>query len=201
MCYNHYNMWFKFLQKFVRFIDPKLEKYRIKRPSAKPKPTEQIPTTTEDFIKLIRHTPESVLTKTDRARIAAVMSYDDKIISDLMLPRSKMVFVRDTELIGPLVLDKLFKSGLIHFPVKDDREKIIGILHTESLNTLEERNIDTARRFADPHFGVIHTTDPLDVLVREVKQNGYYYFLVHDPSDRLVGSITTDTLLGYLLSE
>lgn len=190
-------MWFQFLQKFVRFIDPKLEKYRIKRPIAKP--TIEAPASTADFIKLIRHTPESVLTKTDRARIAAVMSYDDKIVSDLMLPRSQMVFVRDTELIGPLVLDKLFKSGLTHFPVKDDHEKIIGILHTESLNTLEERNIDTARRFADSHFGTVRTTDPLDVLVREVKQHGYYFFLVHDPAGRLVGSITTDMLLNYLL--
>lgn len=194
-------MWFQFLQKFVRFIDPKLEKYRVKRPATKPKTTTEAPASTADFIKLIRHIPESVLTQTDRARIAAVMSYDDKIISDLMLPRSQMVFVRDTELIGPLVLDKLFKSGLIHFPVKDDHEKIIGILHTESLNTLEERDIDTARHFADPHFGIVHTTDPLDTLVREIKQNGYYYFLVHDPADRLVGSITTDILLGYLLGD
>ena len=59
----------------MKFLDPKLEKYRERRKAAE---TPYIPKTLEDFIGVIQRTPRSVLGMSDRERIAAVMSFEEK---------------------------------------------------------------------------------------------------------------------------
>ena len=118
----------------MKVLDPRLEKYRER--SKKPEP-KYAPKTLEEFIDVLRRTPRTVLGNKDRDRIAAVMSFDERTVSDLMVPKSKMVFVNEKEILGPLVLDKLYKSGFTNFPVVNNKEKVIGVIHTEALNTLE----------------------------------------------------------------
>lgn len=72
-------MWRDFIKKFVKFVDPKLEPYREKK--VVPKYT---PKTLEDFIGVVQRTPKSVLSAKDRGRLAAIMSYDEKTVGDLI---------------------------------------------------------------------------------------------------------------------
>ena len=87
-------MWNNFLKKFVRFLDPKLEKYR--EPKAKTV-SKYTPKDLKDFIEVLQRTPKSILSSKDRDRIAAVMSFDGRTVGDLMVPKKDMVFVKDTE--------------------------------------------------------------------------------------------------------
>ena len=100
--------------------------------------SEMAPQTIGEFVDIIKNTPKSVLSSQDRCRIAAVMSFDDRKVRDLMIPRSQMIFVHDTEILGPLMLDKLYKSGFNVFPVVDARDHVLGLIHTEALNALRE---------------------------------------------------------------
>ena len=109
-------MWYNFWRWLTRFIDPKLEKYRERKKEVKPKYT---PASLEDFIGVVQRTPKSILSSKDRDRIAAVMSFDDRKVSDLMTGKKDMIFVSDKEFLGPLVLDKLFRSGFTNFPVTE----------------------------------------------------------------------------------
>ena len=126
-------MWHEFLCKIVKFLDPKLEKYRVHKKEVKPKYT---PKSLEDFIGVLQRTPKSILSDKDRDRIAAIMSFEERKVENLMVPKSKMVFVNSKDILGPLVLDKLYKSGFTNFPVVDNHEKVKGIIHTEALNAL-----------------------------------------------------------------
>lgn len=186
-----------FMQKFVKFIDPKLDKYRPKRPTAQPKYT---PTTLADFIGVLRRTPKSILSSRDRDRIAAIMSFDSRIVADLMIPKSKMIFVSSNEVLGPLVLDKLYKSGFTNFPVVDAKDKVLGIIHTEALNALEIKHTDRATKYLDHTVNYLHATDTLQFAVEEIERTNSYYFLVLDSSESLAGFFTTQMLLDYLLA-
>ena len=187
-------MWFNFCQKLVRFLDPKLEKYR------KPKPaTKYTPHTIEEFIGVLQRTPKSILTGRDRERIAAIMSFDERTVADLMIPRSQMLFVKDTEILGPLVLDKLYKSGFTNFPVIDSRDNVLGIIHTEALNALEIKKTDRATKYLDHTVNYLHATDSLKFAIDEIERTSSYYFLVQDSDGALVGFFTTQQLLNYLL--
>ncbi len=192
-------MFENFMQNFVRWLDPKLEKYRPKRPALKP--PKYTPTSLQDFIDLLKRTPKNILNDTARARISAVMSFDDRLVADLMIKRSDMVFVKSSEILGPLILDKLYKSGFTVFPVVDSHNKVKGIIRTEALNTLEIKKTDRADKYLDKNFNFLHATDSLSTAIQEIEAKNSSYFLVLDNSDTLVGFFTIEILLDYLLGK
>lgn len=183
--------------KFVEFIDRKLEKYR---PAPEPKPTPKYtPKTLEEFIEVLQRTPKTILDDTGRNRIAATMSFDSRKVSDLMIPKSKMVFVNEKDFLGPLMLDRLYKSGFFNFPVVDNDDKVKGIIHTEALNALEIKKTDRAGKYMDKDVVYLHEDDSLKKAVEEIERTNAYYFLVLDKSGSLAGFFTVQMLLSYLL--
>jgi len=157
------------------------------------------PQNLKDFIAVIKRTPLNVISNKDRARIAAVMSFDERIVADLMVPKTEMVFVNAKDFLGPLMLDKLYKSGFTNFPVVDNKEHVKGIIHTEALNALEIKKTDRAEKYMDKDIFYLHTNDSLDFVVKEIERTNSYYFLVLDPSDQLAGFFIAKFLLDYLL--
>lgn len=191
-------MFERLMQKFVKFLDPKLDKYRSKKPAA-PAP-KYTPKTLADFIDVLRRTPKTILSNRDRDRIAAIMSFDDRTVGNLMVPKSKMIFVNNKEILGPLMLDKLYKSGFTNFPVTDSKGKVAGVIHTEALNTLEIKKTDRAEKYLDKNVQFLHLTDSLNFAVEEIERTNSYYFLVLDSSETMVGCFTIQNLLDYLLN-
>ncbi len=187
------------LRKFVKWLDPKLDKFRSPKKPAKP--AKYTPTSLEEFIDVLRRTPKSILTARDRNRIAAIMSFDTRTVGELMVEKSKMVFVDSKEVLGPLVLDKLYKSGFTNFPVIDSRHNVKGIIHTEALNTLEIKNTDRASKYLDTNVNYLHATDSLSFVVSEIERTNSYFFLVQDENGSLVGFFTIQMLLEYMLGE
>ena len=188
------------MQRIVKWLDPKLEKFRTKKPTPK-KPTvsKYTPNSLEDFIDVLRRTPKNILSDQDRNRIAAIMSFDSRTIDKLMVEKSKMIFVNNKDILGPLVLDKLYKSGFTNFPVVDNHNKVKGIIHTEALNTLEIRKTDRAEKYMDKHVNYLHLGDSLEFVVEEIERTNSYYFLVLDKDESLAGFFTIQMLLDYLL--
>lgn len=185
------------MRKFIKFIDPKLDKYRDKKPPIPQK--KYTPRTLPEFIDIIRRTPKNILNNHDRDRIAAIMSFDSRTVKDLMVPKNKMIFVNDKEVLGPLILDKLYKSGFTNFPVVDNKDKVIGIIHTEALNTLEIKKTDRAIKYADHNVNYLHTSNTLQFAIEEIERTNSYYFLVLDKDESLAGFFTTQMLLDYLI--
>lgn len=189
------------MSKFVAFIDPKLQKYRPKPEAKKPKKEEFTPKTLEEFIGVIRRTPKAVLTEEDRARIAAVMSFNDRKVKDLMVPKAEMVFVNEKDFLGPLMLDKLYKSGFTNFPVVDNKEHVKGVIHTEALNALEIKNTDRAGKYMEAEVFKLHVSDSLRFAISEIERTNSYYFLVLDSEETLAGFFTVQMLVEYLVGK
>ena len=186
------------MRKFIRWLDPKLDRFRpAKIPTKPPKYT---PKTLEEFIGVLQRTPKSILNSQDRDRISAIMSFDNSTIAELMVDKSKMIFVHHQEILGPLVLDKLYKSGFTNFPIVDDQNKVKGIIHTEALNALEIKNTDRAEKYLDQNVEYLHTSDSLQHAVDEIERTNSYYFLVLDNHEALAGFFTIQMLLDYLLN-
>ena len=183
------------IKKFVKFIDPKLEKYRPKKSPA-PK---YAPKSLEEFIDVLRRTPKNILSTKDRSRIAAIMNFDNRKVGDLMIPKKNLVFVNSKDILGPLALDKLYKSGFTNFPVVDNHDQVVGIIHTEALNALEIKKTDRAEKYMDKTLYFLHDTDSLKYAIEEIERSQCYYFLVKDSHDITVGCFTIQTLLDYLL--
>ena len=194
-------MFKNFMQRLVKWLDPKLDRFRTHTPKTPAKPAKYTPKTLADFIEVLKRTPRSVLSDQDRARLAAIMSFDDHQVQDLMVPKKDMVFVKNTEILGPLVLDKLYKSGFTNFPVIDSKNKVKGIIHTDALNALEIKKTDRADKYLDKNFHYLRTTDSLPRAAEEINRLSSCYFLVLDETDSLAGFFTVEILLDYLLGK
>ncbi|MBR3115735.1 CBS domain-containing protein [Candidatus Saccharibacteria bacterium] len=190
-------MFERLMQKIVSVLDPKLEKYRPKKAPAK----KYTPESLEEFIGVIQRTPKSILSTSEREKIAAVMSFNDRRVGDLMASKSKIVFVKRKEVLGPLVLDRLYKSGFTNFPVVDERDKVVGIIHTEALNALEIKKTDLAESYMDKSVNYLHENDSLKQVVEEIERTNSYYFLVRNEKGELVGCFTIQMLMDYLIGK
>lgn len=187
------------MRRFVGFIDPKLEKFR--RHQAKLAPVKYTPRSLDEFVGVIQRTPRSVLSVEDRNRIAAIMSFEERSVRDLMTPRDRIIFVQKDEVLGPLILDKLYKSGFTNFPVVDDRGRIVGLLHTEALNALEIKKTERASKYMSKRVDYLCETDLLTKAVSEIERTNSYYFLVKGTDEGIVGCFTVQMLLDYLLGK
>ena len=152
------------------------------------------------FFGVIQRTPKSVLSQKERERLAAVMSFDERAVSDIMVKKNDMVFVNEKDFLGPLMLDKLYKSGFTNFPVVDNSNKVKGIIHTEALNMLEIKKTDRASKYMDKEVAYLHVTDNLKKVIDEIERTNSYYYLVLDEKDELAGFFTIQMLLDYLLN-
>lgn len=185
------------MRKIVGLLDPKLEKYRPKKLPAK----KFTPESLEEFIDVIRRTPKTILSVKERERIAAIMSFDERRVGDLMISKEKIVFVKRKEVLGPLVLDRLYKSGFTSFPVVDGKDKIVGIIHTEALNALEIKKTDLAENYMNKSLNYLHVNDSLKHAVDEIERTNSYYFLVRNDREDLVGCFTIQVLMDYLIGK
>lgn len=187
-----------FMKKLTAWLDPKLERFREPQPEKELPP--YVPKTLEDFIGVLQRTPKDILGYKEREVISSAMTFKDKHVADIMLPRKMITFVYEHDFLGPLMLDKLYKSGFEHFPVlSSDGHQIVGLIHTESLNSLEIKNTDRASNFLDKKVYYLRTDYTLEQALAAFLRTNCFFFVVVDTQGHLAGLLTYDMMLAYLL--
>lgn len=185
-------------KKIVKWVDPKLEKFR--EPVEPETPPPYVPQSLEDLIGVLQRAPQNILSGKQRALIAACMSFGDRKVSDIMMPRAEITFVYEHDFLGPLMLDKLYQSGSSHFPVlSSDGHQVIGLIHTDQLNSLEIKNTDRASNYVDKKVYYLRADYSLEQAMAAFLRTNCFFFLVIDKSGQLVGLLTYKMLVAYLL--
>ncbi len=187
----------KLMKKFVRWLDPKLDRFR----SAKAPTPPYTPKTVADFIGVMKRTPKEVINDNQRNIIAAAMSFKDRKVKEIMLPKDQMTFVYENDYLGPVMLDKLYKSGFEHFPVLDKQKHIVGVIHTESLNSLEIRKTDKASKYLDKNVFYLREDYTLDQALAAFMRTNSFIFMVINKSEELVGLMSFEMMMKFLLGE
>ena len=181
----------KLISKFKK--EPKEEEPEI--------PEIYLPETTEDLVWVLKKLPEDVLSSEDRARIMSSMTFNTRKVSEIMLPKEKITFVHVNDFMGPLTLDKLYKSGFSHFPVLGVDGKIAGILHTNSLNSLEVKETDRAASFLDENVCYMRENYTLmEAMAAFLRTNSYFFMVIND-DEKIVGLITFKTVIEKLIGK
>lgn len=188
----------RFMVWLARKLGPKLDKYRQTEPEI---PEIYLPETTDDLIWVMRKVPESVLSKKDRTKIMSAMTFSTRTVGDIMLPRNNITFVHVNDFMGPLTLDKLYKSGFSHFPVLDVNGGIAGILHTSSLNSLEIKETDRAASFLDENVYYLCENYTLSKALAAFLRTNSYFFMVVNTDGKVVGLLTFKMLMSELFGE
>ena len=191
----------KFMVWLANTLGPKLDKYRKVEEPEEEIPEIYLPETTEDLVWVLKKVPEEVLSEKDREKIIFAMTFGKHKVRDLMLPREEITFVHINDFMGPLTLDKLYKSGFSHFPVLDVKGGIAGVLHTSSLNSLEVKETDRAASYLDKNVYYMRDNYSLEEALSAFLRTNSYFFMVVNSDTKVVGLITFKMVVEKLLGE
>jgi len=185
----------KLASKIVKWLDPKLAKYRTPE-----KKTPYTPRTQKEFIAVLKRTPEDILSGTQRNLIASVMSFDQIPVSLVMVERKDMMFLSEADFLGPLLLDKMFKTGNTHFPVLDKDGEVSGIVNTEKIDPLKITEDQPLDQFIDKNVFFARADYSLQMLLTMFLRTDSSFCLVVDKAGHVVGSTDLDTVLAVLFN-
>jgi len=164
-------------------------------------PEIDIPTSKAEILAVIESASYQVFPKDERRLMEAVLTLKERPVRDIMIPKDKIVYVGNNELLGPLMLDRLYRSKLLHFPVKNAKNEVIGAIHTASLNSLEVKESFRAGEILDPNIYYIRDdytmADTLDAFLR----NGCYFCLVVNNYGKVVGMVNFNDLTREIFGE
>lgn len=209
--------WHDFLRSFARWADPRLEPYREHKLSDKntTKRSEKVivqeevytpaepepPTSRDELFALIREAPMNVLGGQERKAMMAVLGLSNVLVSEIMTIGQKIVFVEKDEVLGPLTLDKLYRSGFTYFPVIEGNRRIIGTLQTALLNSLDIKETSRAVEVMDPRVYYIRADYTLEQALKAFLRTGSQLMMVVDKYEKLVGMLTFSQIMDYLFDE
>ena len=183
----------KLMAKFVKWLDPKLAKFRT--------PEKKIPFTPQnekEFIGVLKRTPKEILSDNQRNLIAGVMTFDQIPVSEIMTERSELMLLNESDFLGPLLLDKMFKTGHTHFPVLDKDGHVFGYVNTEDIDPLKITEDQPLDAFINKKVYFARIDYSLQMLLATFLRSDCSYCIVVDKDANFIGAVTMDTLITVL---
>lgn len=141
-----------------------------------------------------------VLTAEQKSLVRHGLAFSDKRVTDVMTPRSSIDSVSSIELLGPLVLDDLHKTGHSRFPVIDgDLDHIIGVLHIRNLLVLHSgKDTFTAKQAMEPRVFYIKETQTLQHALAAFLKSHHHLFVVINKDRETVGLLSLEDVIETL---
>jgi CBS domain containing-hemolysin-like protein len=210
----------KMMAKLVKALDPRFEKYREKpmadsenqRKKDRARHEEELtaavqmehdnytPATTKELIQVIRRSSREVLSVKDRNLISGAMSFDKRKAILIMMPREDITFLKDSDFLGPLNLDKLYKTGDTVFPVVNKAKKVCGIIRTNKLDLLHITKDQPVTKLMEHEVAFARDDYTLEQLLAVFLRAHTDYVLIIDADEQLVGYAELNTLIAVLFN-
>ena len=159
------------------------------------------PETAEDLVWLINKLPEEVISKQQRRTMAAAMTFDSKLVKEVMTPKNEVIIIHENDFMGPLTLSRLYQSGLSHFPVVGARGEIVGLIHTKTLFSLSVKETDRASAFLDKNVYFMSENYTLKEALLAFIRTSCYFFIVVDDHGKVTGLMSFDKLIEMIVGD
>ena len=208
------------MAKIVKALDPRFEKYREKPMSESEKVREKdlekyekqlvdavkmehdnfVPQSEKELVQVIRRTPREVLSVRDRNLISGAMSFAKRRAMLITMPREDIVFLEDSDVLGPLNLDKLYKTGDKIFPVLNKAKKVCGIIRPEKIDVLHISKNQPVSKLMSHDVVFARDDYSLEQLLAVFLRNHTDYVFIIDKDENLLGYAELDTLIAVLFN-
>jgi CBS domain containing-hemolysin-like protein len=142
-----------------------------------------------------------VLSKEERHRIINGLHFDERPVKEIMTPRGMIDTISKAELLGPLVLDDLHKTGHSRFPVIDeDIDHIIGMLYIQDLLVINSgKGSASVEKSMEPRVFYIHEDQSLTHALAAFIRTRHHLFIVINEFRETVGVISLEDVMEALL--
>lgn len=131
------------------------------------------------------------------------LSWHKTTVGSIMVPRKQIVSVKHTELLGPLVLDDLHKTGHSQFPViHKSLDNVVGLLDiTELLEVTAKQTSQKVQDSMSARVVYVPQDEPLPQALALLQKSKQHMLLVTGGNGETVGLITLADITGSLLGK
>ena len=139
--------------------------------------------------------------KTEHEMIEKVFSFDERLVRQIMVPRTQMACValeEDSE----QVLDTVAKEGYSRMPVfSGSRDTIVGVVHSKELlrKFMEKQSFKLADIMRPAYF--VPETKKIRVLLRELQSKRNHMAIVVDEFGVTSGLVTLEDIVEEIVGE
>lgn len=153
----------------------------------------------EELLHLVE-TSGHLLTSSEKTLFAHGLAFEKKQVGEVMTPRARIASIDKKELLGPLVLDDLHKTGHTRFPVTDgDLDHIVGLLHIQDLLTLDKKRSLTAEKAMEPRVHRIREDQTLGEALAAFLRARHHLFVVTNENGETAGLLSLEDVIKELL--
>jgi CBS domain containing-hemolysin-like protein len=143
----------------------------------------------------------SLLAADEKKLIEHGLKFDSREVSEVMTPRGVIDSINGSELLGPLVLDDLHKTGHSRFPVIDgDVDHVVGMLYIQNLLTLgADKKSVTASSAMESRVFYIREDQTLQHALAAFLRTHHHLFVVVNEFRETVGLLSLEDVIEALL--
>jgi CBS domain containing-hemolysin-like protein len=189
----------KYESALLKFIENHGALFRFIRSVMPPAPIRAQLDSREELQYLVAQSG-SILSTDEKKLIMHGLEFDRKIVGEVMTPAAVIDSIGKQELLGPLVLDDLHKTGHSRFPViDDDINHVVGMLHIHNLFTLDTKRSTTVEKAMEPKVFYIRQDQTLQHALAAFIRTHHHLFIVVNEYRETVGIISLEDVIEALL--
>lgn len=146
---------------------------------------------------------EGVLTDNQQKLIISGLAFFDKEVRDVMTPRAKIKTIAKGEVLGPIVLDDLHKTGHSRIPViNKNLDHVVGVLMLRDLLVVDsERRESLVEEIMIPKVFHIRDNQPLSDALAIFLNTDARILIATNRDDKTTGLLTLGDVIESLMGE
>lgn len=173
--------------------------FRVIRSSAPALDVESTVSSRDELTHIITQM-KAVITPDEKALLLSGLAFGDQQVRDVMTPRGMIDSIDKKELLGPLVLDDLHKTGHSRFPVTDnDIDHVVGMLYVQNLMSLDSKKTTTAEKAMESRVFYIHEDQTLAHALAAFLRSHHLLFVVVNQYRETVGILSLEDTIEALI--
>lgn len=141
-----------------------------------------------------------VISADEKKLLVNGLGFASKTVEQIMTPRGVVETIAKDELIGPLTLDELHRTGHSRFPVIDgDIDHVVGVLHIKELLTSFDKKSQTAEKAMERKVFYINQDQTLDHALAAFIKTRHHLFVVVNGYRETAGIVSLEDVIEALL--
>jgi CBS domain containing-hemolysin-like protein len=156
----------------------------------------------EDFLELLEQQqkqPDNRITSEELDIAAHALTFGDKLVRNILTPRSQLATANATDAIGPILIDELHKSGHSRFPVFDGESKVAGVLYLRDL--VRKHQAATVAEAMRKQVYYLHEEQNLFAALQAFLKTKHHLFMVVNSFEEIVGIVTIEDVLEQIIGK
>ncbi|MBC7581589.1 CBS domain-containing protein [Aeromicrobium sp.] len=150
-----------------------------------------------ELLQAQKDQPDNRIAAGEIELLTNALSFGDKVVADVLIPKRVVDVVNVTDAIGPVLTDELHKSGHSRFPVYEDKhDNIVGVLFLKDLIMNKQTGI--VRGVMKSNLNYVHEDFTLYQTLEAFIKTKHHLFLVVNQFEEFVGIITIEDVIEQM---